>query len=102
MNTTLHTVNKPASRPALQLARAALAKGDALLFIEDGVTTLTDHSFSAKELESVAADHKLYCLHSDAQARGLLEYLPGWVETIDYDGFVQLTEQHSKTLSWFS
>ncbi|MCL6268805.1 sulfurtransferase complex subunit TusB [Sansalvadorimonas sp. 2012CJ34-2] len=101
MSRILHTVNKSASAPALDLAKCALAENDALLFIENGVNAIIENSLSAKALEPLSQNHSLYCLKADIQARGLSRMVPEWVQVIDYDGFVQLTEQHTKTLSWF-
>jgi len=98
---TLHTINKGAHHQALNLALTSLAHGDVLLFLEEGVTTLVTGSQGAARLELVAQENQIFCLQEDAQARALLDLLPDWVTLIDYDGFVALTEQHSRTLSWF-
>ena len=97
----LHTISKSPEHPALTLAKVALNKGDALLFIEDGVNALLNGSLSVKAINPLSENHAIYCLKADAQARGLLTRLPSWVTVVDYDGFVELTEQHTKTLSWF-
>ncbi len=97
----LHTINKPAGHPPLLLAQAALNEGDSLLFLEDGVITLAKESQSAEQIAELQAAHSIYAIDADIKARGLQERLPDWVTVINYDGFVQLTETHQQTLSWF-
>ena len=97
----LHTVNKGVHHQALNLALSCLGPGDALLFLEDGVTVLPRNGLGAGRIAPVAHQHQVFCLEEDARARALLDLLPDWVTLTDYDGFVALTEQHDHTLSWF-
>ncbi|MTI12341.1 sulfurtransferase complex subunit TusB [Sansalvadorimonas verongulae] len=97
----LHTINKSPEHPALTQATVALNTGDTLLFIEDGVNALIAGSLNAKAVKDIADTYPVYCLKADVQARGLMNRLPNWVTVVDFDGFVALTEQHTKTLSWF-
>ena len=99
--TTLHTINKPSqSSPALDLAHSTLTPGDTLLFIEDGVFSLIENSLSFSKIKALRDHHAITALLPDAQARGVNNHLPEWVTLVDYDGFVELTETHEKTLSW--
>ena len=38
-------------------------------------------------------DHPVYALDADLEARGLTALIDG-IQVIDYDGFVELVEQH--------
>ena len=38
-------------------------------------------------------DHPVYALEADLEARGLAALMDG-IQVIDYDGFVELVEQH--------
>ena len=99
--TTLHTINKPSqSSPALSYAQSALLPGDTLLFIEDGVFSLIENSQSCDIIKTLHDQHAITALLPDVRARGLNNRLPEWVTLVDYDGFVELTETHEKTLSW--
>ncbi|GAA4648171.1 hypothetical protein GCM10023116_04370 [Kistimonas scapharcae] len=99
--TTLHTVNKPSqSSPALSLAQSALVPGDTLLLIEDGVFSLIAKSQSFNTIKALGNQYTITALLPDVRARGLDNHLPEWVTLVDYDGFVELTEIHEKTLSW--
>ena len=43
---------------------------------------------------------KARLLSADAKARGISDAQRGAIETVDYDGFVALTEVHSPIVSW--
>ncbi len=99
--TTLHTINKPVqTSAALNNAQAALLPGDTLLFIEDGVLSLMNGSQSNSLIKELNEKHPVTALLADIEARGLSHHMPEWVKIVDYNGFVELTETHAKTLSW--
>lgn len=94
----LHILNRsPATSDAYRQALTAMGPEDRLLLIEDGVqgamTALVEHFAEAAG--------RLYVLHDDLEARGLMPYLDAAVEVVDMAGFVTLTEQADQTLSWF-
>ncbi|SDK15065.1 sulfurtransferase complex subunit TusB [Microbulbifer yueqingensis] len=91
---SLHIVSKsPFSSTALADCLAAFSEGDALLLIEDGV-----YALSGRMSESPAV-RPVYCLESDARARGL--EIPGAVEAIDDARWVALCTEHNPIVSWF-
>ena len=97
----LHIINRPFPHPAFDMARSASTAQDAFLFIEDGVTALLAGGYGDASLCEWLAAGKAYGLAADIQARGIGGKLVQWVEVVDYDGFVELTELYSTVLSWF-
>ncbi|WP_445001274.1 sulfurtransferase complex subunit TusB [Halomonas mongoliensis] len=94
----LHILNRsPATSEVYRQALAAMGPEDRLLLIEDGVqgamTALVGH-FSE-------VTGRLYALRDDLEARGLIAHCDTPVEVTDMAGFVTLTEEADRTLSWF-
>ena len=90
---TLHIVNKTGQ--PFSLCLRSLGEHDVILFIEDGVYNL--HA-SPEALADIG--QTIYALASDCRARGVL--IDGdRIRLASMDDFIELTEQHSKTLSWF-
>jgi tRNA 2-thiouridine synthesizing protein B len=97
----LHTVNKsPFQDNSLDSCLRVAQPDCGILLIEDAVYAATE---TANDLltEQVLSLHKLYALIPDLKARGLLERVKPGVELVDYDGFVQLTEQYDTVQSWY-
>ena len=96
---TLHIVNRAASSShALQQCLDLASPGDAVLLIEDGVYSALPRIFSGIDLTSGVT---VSVLATDVDARGLEGRLTAAVASVDYDGFVTLTEQHNPVMSWF-
>jgi len=96
---TLHIVkDSPHSSRQLQHCLSLAAQNDHLLLIENAVYAIS--------LDQQLFSHISHCyiLKADLQARALLETLSKTVSekfsVIDYNGFVELTEQHPKIISW--
>ncbi|WP_445004488.1 sulfurtransferase complex subunit TusB [Halomonas mongoliensis] len=94
----LHILNRsPATSEVYRQALAAMGPEDRLLLIEDGVqgamTALVGHFAEAAG--------RLHALHDDLEARGLTAHCDPSVEVVDMAGFVTLTEEAERTLSWF-
>ena len=87
---TLHTINKTGQ--PLELCLRSASEQDAILLIEDGVYVLLNQ-------HEQLSHFNVYVLGPDAAARGINPQQP--VTTINYEGFVTLTTQYQKTLSWF-
>ena len=47
------------------------------------------------------SSERLFCLSEDAQARGVDGRVSDCVTLIDYAGFVELTVNNEKVISWF-
>lgn len=94
----LHILNRP---PSLSLvyrqALAAMAEGDRLLLIEDGVMGAL--SAQIEHFQSVTG--RLFVLSEDLKSRGLEAHCAAKIHRVDIDGFVALTEEADKTVSWF-
>jgi tRNA 2-thiouridine synthesizing protein B len=98
----LHIVNKsPFDRNSLDSC-LRLAKADsAILLIEDGIYAVQKNSSTAEKMQQALAQHPLYALQPDLQARGINpDSVIDGISLIDYDGFVQLTTEYDKLQSW--
>ncbi|MBC8259460.1 MAG: sulfurtransferase complex subunit TusB [SAR324 cluster bacterium] len=95
----LHTINKsPFGSNSFETSSRFFQPGDPILFIEDGVYTVqADNKFS-KILAEVQQNNPVYALSPDLDARGIGNIADG-VTTIDYEGFVELVEEHQVN-SW--
>jgi tRNA 2-thiouridine synthesizing protein B len=70
---------------------------DVLLLIEDGVQgALPQLVRYYAEIEG-----RLFALREDLEARGLLGRCAESVQVVDVDGFVTLTEEAERTVSWY-
>lgn len=89
----LHIVNQsPYRSSALRECLAAMAEGDALLLIEDGV-------YAATGSEAATMPVATYCLQADVSARGIEAEKS--IELIDEQRWVALCVEHAPIVSWF-
>jgi len=98
----LHTVNKsPFDRNSLDSCLRLAKKGGAILLIEDGVIAAMSGTAESSKLEGALADHSVFVLGPDLQARGLdaSKIIEG-INVVDYGGFVDLTVEHGTVQSW--
>ena len=90
----LYTVNKsPLSTTSLSSVLRIAPAGAPVLLYEDGVYAAMPNAKSAPIVQDALASHPIYALDADLEARGIGKVLDG-IETIGYDGFVELVEQH--------
>jgi tRNA 2-thiouridine synthesizing protein B len=81
---------------SLAEAIANTLKDDDLLLVEDAVyAAIKEHKANAY---LVAATSAPYCLIADLEARGVI--LESTQKTVDFVGFVALTEKHSASITW--
>lgn len=94
---TLHIVSKIGSQvtPSFSTFLKTCAKGDAIIFIGDGVFNLTS---SKEALEQELKNLPIYALEDDIAARGVMDFTPAG--KVDYKQFVELTTEYRKTMSW--
>lgn len=94
----LHILNRPPSSSRVYRdALSAMGESDRLLLIEDAVVgALASQVPHFQEVEG-----RLFALREDLSARGLDGLCDPSVMVIDVDGFVALTEEADKTVSWF-
>ncbi|MFC0268365.1 sulfurtransferase complex subunit TusB [Kushneria aurantia] len=95
---TLHLVNHSAfTSRVLEEVRHAAQEGDAIMLIEDGV-----YSALGADIMPFAPRVSVYLLTEDARARGLDAdgITSASVRPVDVAGFVNLTAEHDRTLSW--
>jgi tRNA 2-thiouridine synthesizing protein B len=90
----LYTVNRsPLSAGSLQSALRIAPAGSPILLYEDGVYAVVPGASSEPLVRAALASHTIYALDADLKARGIATVLDR-VQVVDYDGFVELVEQH--------
>ncbi|OGG95408.1 MAG: multidrug MFS transporter [Candidatus Lambdaproteobacteria bacterium RIFOXYD2_FULL_50_16] len=95
----LHIINKsPYCNGSFDMALRFALPGDPVLLIEDGIYAGRAKGCSAEKLANALSQHEFYALIADVEARGVKD-LNEAVQVIDYDGFVELVEQH-KVNTW--
>jgi len=94
----LHTLSATPASPAFADCLLALAAGDALLLLGDGVYAAIPDSAARAALERSGA--ALYLLDCDAAAAGVPIEAAG-ISPIDIDGFVELTERFPRQMAWY-
>lgn len=99
---TLNIINKsPFEKRTLEQCLPRLGKGDAVLLIEDASVAAIDGNTYADALKEVASELSIYVLQPDLDARGLGEKtLVGGLQSVDYEGFVDLAAEHARVHSW--
>ena len=98
----LHIVNKsPYERNNLASCLRLAKQNSVVLLIEDAVYAALADGDKSHLLRDSIADCTFYALKPDLIARGLLDKpLLDDVTLIDYEGFVELTEQQTNIQSW--
>lgn len=93
---TLHIITRSDSQSqSIYHCLSFIGKNDALLFIEDGVYCILNNPLRRELLNKSV---RCYYLEADMEARGLSA--GDNVQTIDYNGFVTLTENHHPSQTW--
>ena len=67
--------------------------GEPILLYEDGVYAAAQGTASENLIRQALSQHPVYALQADLEARGLASLVDG-IQVIDYEGFVELVEQH--------
>jgi tRNA 2-thiouridine synthesizing protein B len=95
----LYTVNKsPLMFANLKSLLRIAPADDPILLYEDGVYAAVKGAASEELTRQALAQHPVYALQADLEARGLTALIEG-IQVVDYDGFVELIEQH-QTVPW--
>ena len=93
----LHILNRPPSSTlTYRDTLAGMGPEDRLLLIEDGVLGALPSQI--RHFEGI--EGRLFALREDLAARGLDGRCDAAVQVVDVDGFVLLTEEADKTVSW--
>ncbi|MFN3565209.1 MAG: sulfurtransferase complex subunit TusB [Burkholderiaceae bacterium] len=96
----LHIVNKsPLEKTTLDTV-LRLARSGTLLLIEDAVYAATKGNAAEPKLRQAMAKLKVFALAPDLQARGVADRVIDGVQTVDYEGFVDLVVEHPNCQSW--
>ncbi|HEY0833107.1 MAG TPA: sulfurtransferase complex subunit TusB [Azospirillum sp.] len=98
----LHTVNKsPFERNSLDACLSRAVKGSAILLYEDAVYAALAGTRVADRMKQAVADHEVYVLVNDLQARGVKDSpLIDGIKTVDYPGFVELVARMGTATAW--
>ena len=90
----LYLINKsPLMFNNLKSVLGIAPSGDPILLYEDGVYAASVGAASEDLVQQALDDHPVYALRADLDARGIVRLVDG-IRVIDYDGFVELVEQH--------
>jgi len=92
----LHTISGSPSSGLLNSCLRLVCPGDGILFIQDGVY----HGSPPRLLDCVPQDNALFALREDLVARGLSDRTSDRITPVGYDGFVELTVNYDKVISW--
>lgn len=100
--TTLHIINKsPFERNSLDTCLRLAKLGSAILLIEDGIYAAQKNTAVGDKVAAATGKYSLYALTPDLDARGIdKDNLIDGISLVDYEGFVQLTTEHSVVQSW--
>jgi tRNA 2-thiouridine synthesizing protein B len=95
----LYAINKsPLMFGNLRSALEIAPEGEPILLYEDGVYAAVPGAASEELTRQALEQHPIYALKADLEARGLAKVIDG-IQIVDYDGFVELVEQHH-TVPW--
>jgi len=95
----LHMINKsPIKSNTLSSAVKVAAEGDPILLIEDGVHAARPGAVTDELVKKTVEKHPVYAIAADLKARGIEKLIEG-IESIGYDGFVELAEKH-QVVTW--
>ena len=90
----LHTINKTGA--AVTRCLEVLSNNDAILLLEDGVYLAQDNAV----LQNMPETIKIFALSDDLSARGIANNVHENVSKVDWPGFVTLTTEYDKVVSW--
>ncbi|GAM72222.1 tRNA 5-methylaminomethyl-2-thiouridine synthase tusB [Vibrio sp. JCM 19236] len=81
---------------ALKQATEYASSKDEFLLVQNAVYAVNPKHFAHSKLNA----HNSFALSADVEARGLLEKADSAIELVDFAGFVDLTAEHSKSITW--
>ena len=91
----LYTINKsPLMFGNLKSALRIAPADEPILLYEDGVFAAAAGAASEDLIRRALQHHPVYALKADLEARGVRSLVDG-VQIVDYQGFVELVEQHN-------
>lgn len=94
----LFTLSHSPTQCDLSTLLQLVSDSDALLLLQDGVLSgLTSSDYLELLLSATIS---LYALKDDLDARGVMNCFSKKINIIEYDCFVDLTEQHQCQIAW--
>jgi tRNA 2-thiouridine synthesizing protein B len=94
----LHTINK--NNEALHRCLSLLSDEDAVLLIEDGVYAALSCRENQKLWDTLVPQVKKYAMADDLAVRGVSDGMLPFFERVDWSGFVSLSLEYDKVVSW--
>lgn len=94
----LHILTKAPDSSASTEMQQAIGEQDSVMLIEEAVSAALDPAWAVwEQLQS-----RIFLLSEDLIARGLASIAAdNELPTLDMDGFVVLTEQYAKIVTWY-
>ena len=90
----LFTINKsPLMFGNLESVLRIAPVDDPILLYEDGVYAIAEGTIAEGLVKQALEQHPVYALRADVEARGIASLIDG-IQVVDYEGFVELVEQH--------
>lgn len=90
----LYTVNNSTiTKNDLDSLLLISSSGSPILFYEDGVYSAMAGACNAEKIENALQSHPIFALQADLEARGIKNVIKG-IQVVDYEGFVELVEEH--------
>ncbi len=94
----LHILTKAPDSSAATQMQQAIGEHDTVLLIEEAVTAALDTSWAAWQ----QCQSRIFLLSEDLTSRGLAGIAANnELPTLEMQGFVALTEQYEKTVTWY-
>ncbi|CAM3584609.1 MULTISPECIES: sulfurtransferase complex subunit TusB [Halomonas] len=94
----LHILTNTPDSSAFTQMQHAVGAQDTVLLVEEAVTAALNPTWSAWQ----HFHQRIYLLSEDLTSRGLANIAAdNGLPTVDVDGFVVLTEQNEKTVTWY-
>ncbi len=98
---TLHTINLKPQSPNIQACFEQLGKNDAVLFFGNGLSICGDNSFYLEKIKKLKTEKGIDFFALTEKENGQCGQLSNLIKKIDYTEFVQLTVNHTKSISWY-
>ncbi|MEH6568797.1 MAG: sulfurtransferase complex subunit TusB [Halioglobus sp.] len=95
----LHTLSAGPDSSAFSDCLRVASADDAILLMGNGVYIAVEGTQPCSDL--VAAKVKTFVLEADARAAGITDRISSLVSVVDFDRFVELSEQFPRQLAWY-
>lgn len=98
---TLHTINLEPSSPNIRACFAQTNIGDSIIFLDKGLDIALESSPYREEIRKLQQEKNILFYFLQTESNQLSDNNISFISAIDYTKFVQLTIEHSNTVSWY-